>query len=107
MLMTQVLIEHSNMRTVEGRTLPDFAKVCKWLKINKLSLNTVKTEFMLTGTSQHLNQLDQNPESTSYATVIDQKEVRRVKLVKYLGTIVDDKLTWSQHFLRSLVILTY
>ena len=37
--------------------LPALAKVCKWLKINKLSLNTVKTEFMLIGTSQHLNQL--------------------------------------------------
>ena len=64
--------------------LPAFAKVCKWLKINKLSLNTVKTEFMLIGTSQRLSQLDQNSESTPYATVIDQKEVRRVKLVKYI-----------------------
>ena len=77
--------------------LPAFTKVCKWLKINKLSLDTVKTEFMLTGTSQRLSQLDQNPESTPYAIVIDQKEVRRVKLVKYLGMIVDDKLTWNQH----------
>ena len=77
--------------------LPAFAKICKWLKINKLSLNTVKIEFMLIGTSQRLNQLDQSPESTPYAIVIDQKEVRRIKLVKYLGMIVDDKLTWSQH----------
>ena len=77
--------------------LPAFAKVCKLLKINKLSLNTVKTELMLIGTLQLLNQLDQNPESTLYSTVNDPKEVRRVKLVKYLGMIVDDKLTWSQH----------
>ena len=77
--------------------LPAFAKVCKWLKINKLTLNTLKTEFMLIGTSQHLNQLDQNPESIPYAIVIYQKEVRRVKCIKYLGMIVDDKLTWSQH----------
>ena len=54
--------------------LPAFAKVCKWLKINKLSLNTAKTELMLIGTSQRLNQLDQNPESSAYAIVIDQKE---------------------------------
>ena len=77
--------------------LPAFVKVCKWLKINKLTLNTVKTEFMLIGTSQRLNQSDQNPESTPYAIVIGQKEMRRVKLVKYLGMIVDDKLAWSQH----------
>ena len=54
--------------------LPAFAKVCKWLKINKLSLNTAKTELMLIGTSQCLNQLDQNPESSAYVIVIDQKE---------------------------------
>ena len=77
--------------------LPAFAKVCKWLKISKLSVNTVKTEFILIGTSQRLNLLDQNPESTPYAIVIDQKEVRQVKHVKYLGMIVDDKITWSQH----------
>ena len=41
--------------------LPAFAKVCKWLKINKLSLHTVKTEFMLIDTSQRFNRLDQNP----------------------------------------------
>ena len=52
---------------------------------------------MLIGTSQRLNQLDQNPESTPYAIVIDQKVVTRVKLVKYVGIIVDNKLTWSQH----------
>ena len=74
-----------------------FPKVCKWLKINKLSLNTVKTKFMPIGTSQHLNQLNQNPESTPDAIAIDQKEVRRVTLLKYLGMVVDDKLTRSQH----------
>ena len=72
-------------------------KSTEWLKINKFSLNTVKTEFVLIGTSQRLNELDQNPESTPYAIVIDQREVSRVKLVKYLVMIVDDKLTWSQH----------
>ena len=52
---------------------------------------------MVISTSKHLNQIDQNPGSTPYVIVIDQKEVRRVKLLKYLGMIVDDKLTWSQH----------
>ena len=31
---------------------PAFSKVCKWLGNNKLSLNTVKTEFMVIGTLQ-------------------------------------------------------
>ena len=77
--------------------IPAFSKVCKWLEMNKLSLNTVKTEFMIIGTSQRLNQLDQSPESTPYIIKIDGGEIRRVKSVKYLGMIVDDKLTWEQH----------
>ena len=35
--------------------VPAFATVCEWLKSNKLSLNTVKTEFMIIGTPHHLN----------------------------------------------------
>ena len=38
--------------------IPAFSKVCKWLGNNKLSLNTVKTEFMVISTLQRLNQLD-------------------------------------------------
>ena len=32
-----------------------FAKVCEWLKSNKLRLNAVKTEFMIIGTPHRLN----------------------------------------------------
>ena len=77
--------------------VPAFAKVCEWLKSNKLSLNTAKTEFMIIGTPHHLNRLDENPESTPYIIIVDGGEVKRTKCVKYLGMIVDDKLTWEQH----------
>ena len=78
--------------------IPAFSKVCKWLRNNKLSLNTVKTELMIIGTLQQLNQLDSGPESTSYAIVVDGQDARRVKVVKYLGMMVDDtELVWDQH----------
>ena len=77
--------------------VPAFAKVCEWLKSNKRSLNTVKTEFRNIGTPHCLNRQDENPESTPYIIIADGGEVKRTKCVKYLGMIVDDKLTWRQH----------
>ena len=44
-----------------------------------------------------LSQLDSSPESTPYAIVVDRQEVKRVKLVKYLGLMVDNKLVWDRH----------
>ena len=52
---------------------------------------------MIIGTSQRLNQLDQNPKSTLYAIDIEGQNTRRVKLVSYIGMKVDDKLTWDHH----------
>ena len=83
---------------LQEEMIPAFSKVCKWLRNNKLNLNTVKTEFMVIGTLQRLNQLDSRPESTPYAIVADDgQEVKRVKNVKYLGMMVDDRLVWDQH----------
>ena len=37
----------------------------KWLNINKLSLNTVKTEFMVISTPNSISKLDRDPSGTS------------------------------------------
>ena len=60
--------------------IPAFSKICKWLRNNKLSLNTVKTEFMIIATLPRLNQLDSSPESTSYAIVVDKQEMKELSL---------------------------
>ena len=77
---------------LEEEMIPAFSKVCKWLRNDKLGLNTVKTEFMNTGTLSRLSQLDSSPESTPYSIVVNGQDVKRVKLVKYLGLMVDDEL---------------
>ena len=91
---------HKAFRTsheLKEEMIPAFSKVCKWLRNNKFSLNTVKTEFMIIGMLPRLSQLDSSPESPPYAIVVEGQEVKRVELVKYLGLMVDDKLIWDQH----------
>ena len=79
------------------KLISTFANICKWLMANKLSLNTVKTEFMVIGTSQRVEQLDIAPETTPYALFVKDASIRRVKPVKNLGLIIDENLTWDHH----------
>ena len=57
-----------------------FCKLCKWLKNNKLSPNTVKTAFMIIGTLPRLSQLDAGPKLTPCTIVIETQEVKRINL---------------------------
>ena len=53
---------------------------------------------MIIGTPNSINKLDKEPGSTPYMIVTtDNCRIRRVKLVKSLGLIVDDTLTWLNH----------
>ena len=67
-------------------------KICDWLRANKLSLNTLKTEFMLIGTSRNTSKI-----GDLLAIRINGDLIRRVYQSKYLGLIIDDKLSWKEH----------
>ena len=82
---------------LKEQLIPAFCKVCEWLKCNRLSLNALKTEFMIMGTSQKLNNLDIDPSMTPFKLILNNYEIMRVKKTKYLGMIVDDSLTWEDH----------
>ena len=59
--------------------------------------NTLKTEFMVIGSQNKLNNMDSDPMTTPYLISIDGFTIKRTKVVKYLGLVVDDAFTWSQH----------
>ena len=41
---------------IKDQLIPAFAKVCEWLRHNNLSLNAIKTEFMIIGSHQRVGQ---------------------------------------------------
>ena len=91
---------YNNIKSVseiKDNLIPAFLKICDWLRSSKLSLNTVKTEFMVIGSQNELNNMDSDPVTTPYLISIDGFTIKRTKVVKYLGMVVDNALTWSQH----------
>ena len=56
-----------------------------WFKVNKLSLNVVKTNFMVFG----------NRKNEKCHIYINDVELEEVKSAKFLGVIIDNKLTWN------------
>ena len=63
---------------------PDVIKKCEWLKSNKLSLNFLKTEFMMIGNPRKYGEL-----KGLLALRVADSLIRRVKQTKSLGVIID------------------
>ena len=68
----------------------ELQSIVVWLKANKLSLNIDKTHFMLF-----------QPRRKSIATcndvILDSHTISRVRDCKFLGVILDEKLSWKNH----------
>ena len=76
---------YNNIKSVseiKDNLIPAFLKICDWLRSNKLSLNTVKTEFMVIGSQNKLNNMDSDPVTTPYLISIDGFTIKRTKVVK-------------------------
>ena len=82
----------NDVKDIETKVIPDMIKICDWLKANKLSLSAIKTELMLLGTTRNIRKLD-----SLLAIRIDSHLIRRVYKSRYLGLIVDDKLSRTEH----------
>ena len=72
-----------------GQINNELAKVCDWLKLNKLSLNVSKTKYMIFHTIQR-KVFDLNLD-------MDGKKIERVKTFNFLGITLNENLTWNDH----------
>jgi hypothetical protein len=63
-----------------------------WLTTNKLSLNIVKTEFMVVGSRQRIKTLNNEIDIEINGNMVNQ-----VTSVKSLGVHLDNHIMWSEH----------
>ena len=89
---TNLTVAGISIQEIESNMNRDLAYVNEWLLANKLSLNVVKTEFILIGSAQKLNSIVIQPNIE-----INQVKINQVGNATVLGVEIDDRLSWDSH----------
>ena len=66
-------------------------KLFQWFRANLLSLNTLKTNYILFGTKTKICS------TSTFLIEMDNKILERVKFTKFLGFYIDEDLNFKQH----------
>ncbi len=88
---TFIMYSSKKLKTIETVVNTELSQVSKWLKLNKLSLNTDKTKLIFFHSKQHTFNYD------GISIKFDNKKLVPVDNVKYLGMYIDKYLTWDYH----------
>ena len=75
----------------------EILNLSEWMRINKLSPNPQKTEFMIIGYP-----LKAKHPSLPESLVLNNHNIKRVTQTKSLGLIVDENLSWEAQFNRTM-----
>ena len=86
---SNLFMHGKDIKKIENDLNNTLAKISEWLKVNKLSLNVKKTHFMIFHRKRNL--------TPSVNLKIDNEVLSEVKKTKFLGVIIDNKLTWKEH----------
>ena len=72
----------------------DLKGIASWLSANRLTLNVLKTDFMVIGSRQRVASLEED-----IVLSLLETELETVNSVKCLGVYIDKYLTWDNHML--------
>lgn len=87
---TTVFFENDDMCALTSCVNNELMKISYWFRLNKLTLNVKKTNFILFRTRQR-NKIQ------NIKVLIDDIEIEEVITAKFLGVIINQTLTWSDH----------
>ena len=85
---TNIFLSNEDINSLVVRANSVLADISYWFKLNKLSLNTKKSNFIMFSTRKVASEL---------ILKIDNVRIDRVYQTKFLGVILNDKLTWENH----------
>ena len=88
---TALYCSSQSARNLQTMLNQDLDRLAQWLYEHKLTLNVSKSKFMLIGGPRKLNTLEE------FTLTIKEKELDRVNSYKYLGVIINENLSWTDH----------
>ena len=90
---TALALSSDSIRDLENRFNCEVKKVHNWLLANRLSVHYMdKTQFMLV---QAPNKKNRAITSSNFKLFMGDHEIERTDNYKYLGILIDDKLSWD------------
>ena len=89
---TNMFYSNSDIADLARLTNIELEKLHVWFAVNRLSLNISKTNCIFFG-----NRILK----THVSIQIRKDEIRKVEFTKYLGVLIENKLTWKNTFMQS------
>ena len=90
---THVTLTSMNIEELVQKAQEELINISEWMRLNKLSANPKKTEYMIIGHPRRINKVEVNE-----TLRLNDSEIKRVKKTKSLGVIVDEGLNWEEQF---------
>ena len=88
---TFIMYSSKKLKSIETVVNTELKLVSKWLRLNKLSLNSDKTELIFFHSKRHILNYD------GISIKFNNKKLIPVDHIKYLGMFIDKYLSWSVH----------
>lgn len=90
---TNIFFKHKNFNILINMVNDELRLISTWFKLNKLSLNVKKTNYIIfTGKN-----VKRNDFANTSKIKIDNTEIEQVTRTKFLGVIINSHLTWDDH----------
>ena len=88
---TGLTVSNSDLQTLPDLISEDLREIDSWLCMNRLSIDTIKTKYMILSSKAKLAKIDQNPK-----ILIQNKKIKRVGIADYLCITSNESLDWKK-----------
>ena len=89
---TQMATSSFKISELQNQLAEDIENVIQWMADNKLSLNVLKTDFIIVGPRSKMRDLEE-----TLCITIQNESIYRAPFVKSLGFFIDENLDWGDH----------